>query len=215
MKRSFNILNRIVNTSLIILLVVVMINCDNSSKKTSSKDQATEKKAKPVREKPRFVYDDNGNITERHAKSYSKKDGYIKSIESYYYVYDDNNNVIEETKESYSPEEVLVYKNVNLYTYNDKNEKIELNFYSYDTNDSLQRHARTTMEYNELGYSVKEQTYYEDGSIKGVILRDPDEKGALNWEEYIHYNPDGSKKDHKRYHYTEYGLGETEDLMKK
>lgn len=207
--------NKIINVCLIILMAFVAINCTNANKDASNKEQAGEKKTKTVREEPRLVYDDRGNITERHAKSYSKKDGTVKSVESYYYVYDEHNNVIDETKESYSPDMELKYKNVNKYTYDDKNQKIELNFYSYDANDSLQRYARTTMEYNELGWSVREQTYFEDGSIKGIIIRDPDEKGALRSEEYIHYNPNGTKTDHKKYYYTEYGLGKTVDLMEK
>lgn len=211
----YNITNRIINICLIVLLAFVTINCNNSKKEPSNKKQATEQKAKTVREEPKLVYDDRGNIIERHSKSYSKRDESVKSIESYYYVYDEQNNVIDETKESYTPDKQLKYKNVNIYTYDDKNQKIEQHFYSYDSKDSLQRHTKTTMEYNDLGYSVKEQTYFEDGSIKGIIIRDPDEKGALRSEEYIHYNPDGTKKDHKKYYYTEYGLGKTEDLMKK
>lgn len=215
MKRSLNILTKILNICLLLLLVFVSINCNNDSKKATDKSKTTEQNTKPVREEPRLVYDDRGNIIERHAKSYHKRDETVKSIESYYYDFDNKDNVIKETKESYNPDMELKYKNVNFYTYDDKNQKIEQNFYSYDANDSLQRHAKTTLEYNELGYSVREQTYYENGSIKGVIIRDPDEKGALRSEEYIHYNPDGTKKDHKKYYYTEYGLGKTEDLMKK
>jgi hypothetical protein len=215
MKRSLNILTKILNFCLLLLLVFVSINCNNDDKKPSDKNKTTEQNTKPEREEPRLVYDDRGNIIERHSKSYHKREGILKSIESYYYVYDNNDNVIEETKESYNPDMEIMYKNVNFYTYDDENQKIEQNFYSYDANDSLQRHAKTTLEYNDLGYSIREQTYYEDGSIKGVIIRDPDEKGALRSEEYIHYNPNGTKKDHKKYYYTEYGLEKTEDLMKK
>ena len=213
MKNPFNI--SIKNISLITLLAFVMIYCKNANKETTTEKQSTEQSGKQVREEPKLVYDDRGNIIERHAKSYSKRDESVKSVEDYYYTYDERNNLIEETKESYSPDGELKYKNVNFYSYDAKNQKIELRFFTYDSNDSLQRQARSTFEYNDLGHPVKEQSYFEDGTIKGIIIRDPDEKGALRSEEYIHYNPDGSKKDHKKYYYTEYGLGETEDLMKK
>jgi len=215
MKSTVNILIKLINGCLIVLLAFSMIHCKNAKKETTTEKQSTEQSTKSVREEPRLVYDDRGNIIERHAKSYRKRDESVRSVDSYYYKYDERNNLIDETKESYTVDGELKYKNVNFYTYNDKNQKIELRFFSYDKNDSLQRQARTTFEYNDLGHPVKEQNYFEDGTVKGIIIRDPDEKGALQSEEYIHYNPDGTKKDHKKYYYTEYGLGKTEDLMKK
>jgi len=215
MKSTFNILIKVINICLIVLLAFFMIYCKNAKKETTTKRQSTEQSTKPVREEPRLVYDDRGNIIERHAKSYRKTDESVRSVDSYYYKYDERNNLINETKKSYTVDGELKYKNVNFYTYNDKNQQIELHFFSYDKNDSLQRQARTTFEYNDLGHPVKEQNYFEDGTIKGIIIRDPNEKGELLSEEYIHYNPDGTKKDHKKYYYTEYGLGKTEDLMEK
>jgi hypothetical protein len=215
MKSAFNVLIKFINGCLIVLLAFSMIHCKNAKKETATQKQTAEQSAKPVREKPRLVYDDRGNIIERHAKSYRKQDESIRSVDSYYYKYDEQNNLIDEVKESYTVDGELKYKNVNFYSYNDKNQRIELRFFSYDKNDSLQRQARTTFEYNDLGHPVKEQSYFADGTIKGIIIRDPNEKGELLSEEYIHYNPDGSKKDHKKYYYTEYGLGKTEDLMEK
>jgi len=215
MKQGFNIFFKCISGCIIILLALFMMQCKNTKKETATKKQSAAQSAKPVREKPKLVYDDRGNIIERHAKSYRKYDESIRSVDSYYYKYDERDNLIEEIKESYTVDGELKYKNVNFYSYNDKNQRIELRFFSYDKNDSLQRQARTTFEYNDLGHPVKEQSYYTDGTIKGTIIREPNEKGELLSEEYIHYNPDGTKKDHKKYYYTKYGLEKTEDLMEK
>ena len=218
-KNPINFLIKFVNISLIVLLTFGMIYCKNAKKGPENKKQPSEqkeKKGKSGREEPRLVYDNNGNVIERHAKSYRRTDESVRSVDSYYYKYDDRNNLIEETKESYTPEGELNYKNVNFYKYDDKNQKIELFFSSFDKNDVRQRQARTTIEYNELGHPYKEQTYYEDGTtLKDVLIRETDEAGEILSEEYIHYNPDGSKKDHKKYYYTDYGLDKTEDLMEK
>ena len=213
MKRTINILIRLINICLIVLMAFGMIYCKNAKKEPETNKQPTEQKEKSVREEPKLIYDDNGNIIERHAKSYRKTDKSVRSVDSYYYKYDDRNNLIEETKESYTPDGELNYKNVNFYKYDDKNQKIELHFSSYDKNDILQRQARTTIAYNELGHPVKEQTYFEDGTIRDILIRETDEQGEIMSEEYIHYNPDGSKKDHKKYYYTKYGLDKTVDLM--
>lgn len=218
-KSLVNILIKFVNIGLIALLAFGMIYCKNAKKEPENKKQSTEQKGKNEksgREEPKLVYDDNGNVIERHAKSYRRTDESVRSVDSYYYTFDDRNNLVEEIKESYTPEGELNYKNVNFYKYDDKNQKIELLFSSFDKNDVRQRQARTTIEYNEFGHPYKEQTYYEDGTtLRDVLIRETDEAGEISSEEYIHYNPDGSKKDHKKYYYTEYGLDKTEDLMDK
>lgn len=214
-KSPFNILSKFINISLILLLAFGMMYCKNTKKEPAAKKQSTEQKEKTTREEPKFVYDDNGNVIERHAKSYRKKDESVRSVDSYYYKYDERNNIIEETKESYSPDGELQYKNVNLYMYDDKNQRIESLFSSYDNNDTLLRQVKTTFEFNELGHPTKEITYFEDGTIKEIISRETNEKGEILSEEYIQYEPGGSKKDHKKYHYSEYGLDKTEDLMEK
>ena len=45
------------------------------------------------------------------------------------------------------------------------------------------------------------------------IILDPDEKGALQSEEYIYYDENGNITDHKKYFYSKYGLEKTVDLM--
>lgn len=216
-KSTIDIVIKYVNISIIVLMVFGMIYCKNAKKESQTKKQTTEvKEGKQNREEPKLVYDDNGNVIERHAKSYRRTDESVRSVDSYYYKYDDKNNLIEETKESYTPEGELNYKNVNFYKYNDKNQKIELLFASYDMNDVRQRQAKTTIEYNEYGHPFKEQTFHEDGTtLRDVLIRETDEAGEILSEEYIHYNQDGSKKDHKKYYYTDYGLDRTEDLMEK
>lgn len=189
-----------------------MLQCNNPEQETTTKEP-TKQIVKPDREEPRLVYDDAGNIIERHAKSYRKADGSIRSVDSYYYKYNEQNNLIEETKASFTIHGVLKYKNVSFYKYNGINQRTEMLFSSYDKNDSLRRQAKTSFEYNKSGFLVKELSYFSDGTIKGVIVREPNEKGDLISEEFIHYNQDGSKKDHKKYYYTEYGLDRTEDLM--
>jgi len=194
-----------------------LIQCKNSKEKNKDNKTNNEQTAstKPEKEKPKLVHDDNGNIVERHANSYRKKDGSLRSKDSYFYKYDERNNLIDETKISHNPEGEVQYKNVNFYAYNDLNQKIEQNFFSYDKNDTLQRQSRITYVYNDLGHLVEETSYFLDGSVKSIIIRDPNELGELNSEEYIHYNQDGTKKDHKKYYYTKYGLERTEDLMDK
>lgn len=189
-----------------------MIFCNFAHKETPQK-KATKQIAPPVSEEPRIVYDEKGNITERHAKSYTNSDGSVRSVDSYFYKYDRKNKLIEEIKESFTLEGELIYKNKSVYTYDSKDQKIEMQFFAYDKNKSLQRQARTTFEYNDAGYQVIEKSYFSNGTVKGEIIREPDEKGDLISEEFIHYNLDGSKKDHKKYYYTAYGLDRTEDLM--
>lgn len=211
-KKSFNILIKLLNICLLILLAFVLIHCNNIQKETPLK-KATKQIAPPVREEPRLVYDKKGNITERYAKSYRKSDGSVRSVDSYYYKYDKRDNLIEETKESFTVAREFIYKNKSVYTYTKKDQKAEKLYYVYDINDSLQHQAKTTFEYNDVGYLVIERSYFIDGTVKGEIIREPNEKGDLISEEFIHYNPDGSKKDHKKYYYTAYGLDRTEDMM--
>lgn len=211
-KKSFNILIKILNYCLFLFLAFIMIFCDSINQKTNTKE-SSQKITKPAREEPRLVYDDAGNITERHAKSYRKSDGSLQAVDSYYYKYDKRNYLVEETHESYTLDGLLKYKNVNVFTYDNKDQKVEMQFYAYDKNDSLQRQARTTYVYNSSGHPVKEQSYFEDGTVKGEIIREHNKNGDLLSEEFIHYQQDGSKKDHKKYYYTQYGLEKTEDLM--
>jgi len=198
------------------LLIAWQCNSPTKDKKedTSSSDQKQEL-TKADRKKPELVYDKNGNVTERHSISYRKTDNSIRSKDDYYYEYDDNNNVIKEVKKSHDPEGNLQYKNVNEYTYNDKNEKIEQVFYSYNADEELQRKARNTFKYDENGHKIEDVGYFDDGAIKSKIILDPDENGRLRSEEYINYNHDGIKTDHKKYYYNEYGLEKTVDLMDK
>ncbi len=213
---SIPVLIKSVNIGLVVLLTFSMMQCKNADKDAKDKKETTEQTEKSAREKPKLVYDDKGNIIERHSKAYRRSDESVRSVDNYYYKYDDKNNLVEETKESYTPEGELIYKNVNFYKYDEKNQKIEILFSSFDENDMLQRQAKTKLDYDEFGNTIKEQTYYEDGiSPKDVVIRDMDETGDLFSEEYITYNPDGSKKDHKKYYYSDYGLDKTEDLMKK
>lgn len=205
---------------LMIMIPLFFIQCKNSKKakqeNAGNKDTTeltTDNKVK--KEKPKLIYDDKGNIIERHAYSYRKKDGSIRSKDSYYYKRDERGNVTEEIKESYSPGGELKFKNVNYYSYDDKDRKIEQKFFSYDGEGNLKRKARNTFKYNENGYLIEDLGYFDDGSIKSKIILDPAETGALRSEEYIHYNKDGSKKDHKKYYYSQYGLQKTVDLMEK
>jgi hypothetical protein len=201
-----------INLFVIILIgSILLANCKNKKNEEKPKPQVTDKVVN--REKPKLIYDAKGNITERHANSY-RSDNSIRAIDSYYYKYDDRNNVTEESKESFTPEGELVFKNVNFYTYNDLNQKTEQKFFSYDKNNVLQRQARNTYKYNAKGDLVEEKTYFENGAVKSIINTERNELGELKSEEYIHFNQDGTKIDHKKYHYTKYGLERTEDLMK-
>ncbi|MEZ5081999.1 MAG: hypothetical protein R2750_00875 [Bacteroidales bacterium] len=83
------------------------------------------------------------------------------------------------------------------------------------TTTITQRKAHNEFIYNEKGHKIKELNFYENGSLRGEIILDPDVNGALRSEEFINYNPDGSKKDHKKYYYNQYGLEKTVDLMEK
>ncbi|GAB4315601.1 MAG: hypothetical protein Kow00127_06890 [Bacteroidales bacterium] len=207
---------------LVLALAVITGACNQDNKKSDSaqdkkavKQDSTEGRIIPDKKvPPRLVYDDKGQVIERHAYSYRKKDGSIRSFDSFYYTRDENGNVIKEVKESYDPEMNLQYKNVNYYTYDDRNLMTELRFESYNAEGDLQRTAHHTYKYNERGHKIEDIGYFEDGSIQSKIILDPDETGALRSEEFIHYNPDGSKKDHKKYYYTSYGLERTVDLMK-
>jgi hypothetical protein len=51
--------------------------------------------------------------------------------------------------------------------------------------------------------------------VQSKIIFEPDSTGKMLSEEYIHYNQDGTIKDHKKYYYNDYGLEKTVDLMKK
>jgi hypothetical protein len=167
------------------------------------------------REAPRLVYDSLGNIIERHSVSYRQKDNSVRSRDSYFYKYDNRKNVTEEIKKSFDPDGMLVFRNVNYYWYNELNQKTEQKFYSFDTNDSLTQQARNTYQYDDKGLLKQEKTWYPGGSIKSIINSSRSEDGLLTAEEYIDFNPDGTKKNHKKFHYSKYGLERTEDLMKK
>jgi hypothetical protein len=209
-----------VSVLLLTLFSIVLIQCSGGDSKVrdESKKPAGEQSTpakEVVKEKPKLVYDDKGNIIERHGKAYKRKDGSLRSIDNFYYQYDDRGNVIIETKESFNPDSILMYKNVNYYTYNDKNLKIEQVFKSYDGNNLLQRTARNTFRYNENGHIVEDIGYYESGAIKSRIISDPDKNGAPRSEEYINYLENGTKTDHKKYYYSQFGLQKTVDLMEK
>jgi len=187
----------------------------SAQEKTKTEQTATSDK-KVEKEKPKLVYDDKGNLIERHAYSYRKKDGSIRAKESYYYDHDDRGNVIKEVKESYSPDgEVLIYKNVNLYSYDDNNNRIKQVFSSYDTDGNLKRKAEHSFKYNKYNRMIEDLGYFDDGSVQSKIIFEPDSTGKMLSEEYMHYNQDGTMKDHKKYYYSDYGLEKTVDLMKK
>lgn len=201
-----------------ILVLGIMIQCNNSTTETKKDKNQTEDK-KPAsksqtKEPAKLVYDDNENIIERHNKAY-QKDGSLRSMDDYYYKYDDRGNVIEEIKESHDADGVLSYKNVNFYTYDDKNQKIELRFFSYNGNEELQRKARNTYEYNDRGLCVLEHSYNNEDKLFLKIIRYQNDAGELTAEEFIHFDDNGEKKDHKKYHYSQFGLEKTEDMMKK
>jgi hypothetical protein len=187
-------------------------HCKNSHKNEKAQEPVSHETMS--REKPKLVYDAKGNITERHAYSY-RSDNSIRSLDSFYYKYDDRNNLIEETKESFTPEGDLVFKNVNFYNYNDLNQKTEQKFFSYDKDNNLQQQARNTYRYNAKGELTEEKTYFNNGAVKSIINTEHNDQGELKSEEYIYFSEDGIKTDHKKYHYTKYGLERTEDFMKK
>jgi hypothetical protein len=198
---------------LIMLGSLFLVQCSNPAKE--EKSQVPASKEKPLeRERPKLVHDARGNITERHAISY-RSDNSIRARESYYYKYDDRNNLIEETKESSTPQGELVYKNINYYTYNSLNQKVEQKFFSYNKDNQIQQQARNTFRYNAKGDVIEEKSYFENGSVKSVVNTGRNELGELKSEEYIYFNKEGEKTGHKKYHYTQYGLERTEDLMKK
>ena len=201
--------------------LLTFVQCDGPEKKKNGSDKApAEQKSntdkKVVKEKPKLVYDDKGNLTERHAYSYRKKDGSIRAKESYYYEHDENGNVIKEVKESYTPDgKTLVYKNVNIYSYDNHNNRTEQAFSSYDKDGNLTRKARHTFKYDKYNHMIEDLGYFDDGTIQSKIIFEPDSTGKMLSEEYIHYNQDGTMKDHKKYYYSDYGLEKTVDLMKK
>jgi hypothetical protein len=155
-------------------------------------------------------------LIERHAYSYRKKDGSIRAKESYYYKHDENGNVIKEVKESYTPDgKTLVYKNVNIYSYDSRNNRTEQVFSSYDKDGNMKRKARHTFKYDKYNHMIEDLGYFDDGTVQSKIIFEPDSTGKMLSEEYIHYNQDGTIKDHKKYYYNDYGLEKTVDLMKK
>ena len=199
----------------VVLLSTGLVFCDSSTKENKTQQAKTAAvKQGNQRQEPTIVKDDRGNIIERQSYSY-RKDNSIRSRESYYYEYDENNNLIKDIKESYDLDDRLAYKNINYHTFNKKNELIKTIFESYDGNNILQRKAHSEFVYNEKGHKIEDLSYYEDGTLKGKIILDPDESGALRSEEFINYNPDGTKKDHKKYYYNQFGLEKTVDLMEK
>lgn len=200
-----------------ILLSLPMLSCLNSGNEANDRkdDSITGTVAANQKESPKLIYDNQGNIIERHSVSYRQKDNSVRSRDSYYYKYDEHKNVIEETKKSHDPNGNLVFKNVNFYYFNEQNQKIEQKFFSYDANDILNQQARNTYSYDQGGNVLQEKSWYEDGSIKSIINSSRNPDGYLTAEEYINFEPDGSKKYHKKFHYSKFGLERTEDLMKK
>lgn len=207
---------RIYTTLVLFAGLLVFSQCGGSDdKKDNSKTDKTESATPgPVKkQKPELVYDDRGNIIERHGYSYRKSDGSIRSRDSYYYTYDDRNNVVEEIKESYNTDGSLKYKNVNFYQYDDRNLKIDLVFESYNEAGEMQRTAHHSYKYNENGDKIEDIGYDETGKVISRIILAPDENGLLQSEEYIYYDENGEITDHKKYYYTEYGLEKTVDLL--
>ncbi len=205
---------------LFIAFLLTFVQCNEPDKKKSEStktttEQKTTADKKVEKEKPKLFYDDKGNLTERQAYSYRKKDGSIRAKESYYYEHDDRGNVTKEVKESYSPDgKILSYKNVNIYSYDINNNRTEQVFSSYDTDGNLKRKARHTFKFNKYNRMIEDLGYFDDGSIQSKIIFEPDSSGKMLSEEYIHYLEDGTIKDHMKYYYSDYGLEKTVDLMK-
>jgi hypothetical protein len=196
------------------LLMIVQCTEGDKKKEKTEKDNTENVAPGPVKkQKPELVYDDRGNVIERHGYSYRKTDGSIRSRDSYYYTYDDRDNVIKEIKESYNPDGSLKFKNVNYYQYDDRNLKIDLVFESYNEAGEMQRTAHHSYKYNENGHKIEDIGYAENGDVISRIILSPDEDGLLRAEEYIYYDENGEIKDHKKYYYTEYGLEKTVDLL--
>lgn len=162
---------------------------------------------------PELVYDNRGNIIERHGLSYRKADSAVRSQESYYYTYDDNSNVVKEIKESYTPDGELILRNINQYQYNDKNLKTDIVFESFDNFGERQRFAHHTFKYNEQGHKIEDTGYDQGGAITSRIIMEPDSIGRLQSEEFILYNDNGAIREHKKFIYSINGLQKTIDLM--
>jgi len=209
------VFRRILSIVIIASFTLLLVQCNNKkkveTKKTDTPD--TEESGAPVKQKPKLIYDSKGNITERHAFSYRKADGSVRSRDSYYYTYDDSSNITEEIKESYNNDGSLKFKNVNYYSYDHRNLRIDLVFESYNEDDVMQRTAHHSFKYNERGDKTEDIGYREDGSVKSRILMEPNEAGMLMAEEYLYYDEEGTVTDHKKYYYTEYGLEKTVDLL--
>lgn len=203
----------------IALMIVLVVQCKSSNKETQKKETQSEAnqavKSNNKKDPPQLVHDDKGNIIERHSKAYRKADGSVRSIDDYYYKHDERGNVIEEIKKSHNADGTLNFKNINYYTYDTKNQKIELKFYSYNGNEELQRKARNTYQYNDNGLCTLDLSYNNDDKLFLKIIRQENDKGELSSEEFIHYDENRAKKDHKKYHYNQFGLEKTEDMMKK
>ncbi|MCF8378217.1 MAG: hypothetical protein K9H49_01490 [Bacteroidales bacterium] len=191
----------------------LLLQCKNGTKEENTQNDNLEQENE-VREKPKLVYDDRGNIIERQAISYRKSDNSIRSKDSYYYDFDDSNNMIKEVKESYDLNGTLKYKNISYHSYDERNLKITTDFESYDTEGNLARNAHHEFKYNENGHKVEDLTFFPNGQLREKIILDPDETGALRSEEYLTYKEDGTLTDHKKYYYTPYGLDKTVDLLK-
>ena len=209
-------ITRTITLALGLILILSFMQCKNEKTAKEEKIEKAEQKdtRKRVKEEPRLVYDDKGNVTERYNNTYKKSDGTLRSVDSYFYTYDDNNNVVKEIKESRDPEGKFKFKNINYYTYDDRNLMIDLVFHSVDENEDIIRKAHHSYNYNENGHKIEDIGYADDGSVISRIILDPDEAGALRSEEYIYYDEEGAITDHKKYYYTQYGLEKTVDLLK-
>lgn len=199
----------------ILFLLVLFFSCNNSEKKTEKNSTAKqiEAPAKTEREKPVLVHDDRGNIIERHSKSYTKENS-IRTIDDYFYKFDENNNRIEEIKESHNSSGELQYTTRNYFKYNQNNKLVEQNLNNYDANSNLLNTALNKYKYDNQGRKIKDTGYYPGGELKSIIILSYGESGFLEWEEYIDYNENGNKINHKKYLYTNNTLQKTIDLMK-
>ncbi|MCD4664916.1 MAG: hypothetical protein K8R68_06555 [Bacteroidales bacterium] len=201
---------------IILFLLVSFFSCNNSEKKTENNSTPKQQIVAPVkteREKPVLTYDDRGNIIKRHSKSYTK-DNSIRSADDYFYKFDENNNRIEEIKESYNSSGELQYTTKNYFKYNQNNKLIEQNLNNFDANSNLLNTALNKFQYDNAGRKIKDTGYYPGGELKSIIVLSYGESGFLEWEEYIDYDENGKKTNHKKYLYTNNTLQKTIDLMK-
>jgi hypothetical protein len=177
----------------------------NPKMKTDAKPGFTNKFERGDKRRESIVdkFDDRGNLIERTDSNFDKN-GNVSKKNRYTYKYDQNDLRIEQWYYATTPSDEPIMSNVNYIKYNNKGQKIENIFISYDANGNEITWAKNLFKNDSENHIIEDENYGKNGIIKSKVVYNY-EKGMLVSEFFFDYDANGKPTNKKTMTYNETG----------